>query len=88
MKLKDALGIIFIGVGVTVGTLGYRLLGLAWYFGACILMAIGMSLIWSARRDRKIHEALDGVPGDGGDRRYLSGSYATDGLDSGGDDGD
>lgn len=51
MKFKDAVGLIFIGAGVTVG---YRILGLQWYLGACILLAIGMLLIWSADRDRKI----------------------------------
>jgi purine-cytosine permease-like protein len=87
MKLKDALGLIFIGVGVTVGTVGYRILGIQWYFAACIPLAIGMFLIWSASRDRKIREALDEVPGDWGERHYVSGSHATDDLDVGTDDG-
>jgi purine-cytosine permease-like protein len=81
MKLKDALGIIFIGIGVTVATVGYRLLGLHWYFAACVLIIVGMLLIWSASRDRKIREALDDIPGDWGDRHYISGAHATDDLD-------
>jgi purine-cytosine permease-like protein len=87
MKLKDALGLIFIGVGATVATVGYRILGLQWYFAACVPLAIGVFLIWSANRDRKIREALDEVPGDWGDRHYSSGSHATDDFDTGADGG-
>lgn len=83
MKLKDAVGLIFIGAGATVGTVGYRILGLHWYFGACVLLAIGMLFIWSAARDRKISGALDQVPGDWGNRGYISGSHATDEFDIG-----
>ena len=87
MKLKDALGLIFIGVGVTVGTVGYRILGLQWYFASCVSLVIGVFLIWSASRDRKIREALDEGPGDWGDRHYISGSHATDDFDIGPDGG-
>lgn len=88
MNLKDAAGVIFIGAGATVGTVGYRILGLEWYFGACILLGIGVLLIWSAARDRKIRAALDEVPGDWGDRHYLSGSRAADDFHTGADHGD
>lgn len=78
----------FIGAGATAGTIGYRILGLQWYFGACVLLIIGVLLIWSAARDRKINEALDEVPGDWGDRHYVSGSHGTDDFDIGADVGD
>jgi hypothetical protein len=87
MKLKDALGLIFIGAGVAVATVGYRILGLQWYFAAWVPLAIGMFLIWNANRDRKIRTALDDVPGDWGDRHYISGSHATDDYDIGADVG-
>lgn len=87
MKLKDALGLIFIGVGTTLATVGYRILGLQWYFDACVPLAIGVFLIWSANRDRKIREALDEVPGDWGDRHYISGAHATDDDDISADAG-
>ncbi|MGZ8304847.1 MAG: hypothetical protein ACXW2U_20215 [Telluria sp.] len=86
MKLKDVVGLMFIGAGTTVATIGYRILGLQWYFGACVLLAIGMLLIWSAARDRKIREGLNEVGGDWGDRHYGSGSHATDDVDIGGHD--
>lgn len=87
MEVKDALGLILIGAGTTVGVVGYRLLDLLWYFGACIPLAIGALLIWSAARDRKIREALNQGPGDWGNRDYISGSRATDDFDIGaGDD--
>lgn len=83
MKFKDAAGMVFIGAGATVGTVGYRILGLQWYFGACLLLAVGAVLIWSAARDRKFREALDQVPGDWGNKDYISGSRATDDFDIG-----
>ncbi|MFL6672870.1 MAG: hypothetical protein ACJ8LG_06235 [Massilia sp.] len=89
MTLKDALGVTFIALGASVATLGYRILGLQWYFGAAVLFLAGLLLIWSAARDRKIQRALDEVDGDWGDRHYLSGTHATDALDSAADlDGD
>jgi DUF1365 family protein len=87
MRLKDALGIVFIGIGVAVGTAGYRILGLQWYFSAWVPLAVGMFLIWSANRDRKIRDALDEVSGDWGDRHYFTGSHATDDFDIGPDGG-
>jgi hypothetical protein len=86
MKLKDVVGLMFIGTGTAVGTVGYRILGLQWFFGACVLLAFGMLLIWSAARDRKIREGLDEVGGDWGDRHYESGSHATDDVEIGGHD--
>ena len=86
MKIKDVVGMVFVGAGVTVGTVGYRILGLQWYFGACIPLAIGVLLIWSAARDRKIREGLNEVGGDWGDRHYESGWHATDDFDVGGHD--
>lgn len=88
MSLRDIIGLLFWGAGVTVGTVGYRLLGLEWYFGACGLVSIGVFFIWSAARDRKLQKALDKVPGDWGDRHYISGKSATDGLDFNGADED
>ncbi|MBC3809871.1 hypothetical protein [Undibacterium aquatile] len=88
MTIKDIVGLIFCGAGATLGTIGYRLLGLEWFFGACILLIIGTCLIWDASRDRKLRDALDDVPGDSGDRHYISGTSSTDGFDVGGDDGD
>jgi hypothetical protein len=88
MSIRDLIGIVFCIAGVTIGTMGYRLLGLQWYFGACALLVVGMLLIWSSARDRKIRDGLDDVPGDWGDRHYLSGSSSTDGYDGGGDVGD
>jgi hypothetical protein len=86
MKLKDVVGLMFIGAGATVSTVGYRILGLQWYFGACVLLAIGMLLIWSAARDRKIRAGLGEVGGDWGDSHYVSGSHATDDVEVGGHD--
>jgi hypothetical protein len=86
MKLRDVVGLMFIGAGTTVGIVGYRILGLQWYFGACVLLAIGMLLIWSAARDRKIRKGLDEVGGDWGDRHYESGFHANDDVDIGGHD--
>lgn len=85
MTTKDIIGMIFCGAGATVGTIGYRLLGVEWYFGACILLVIGTCFIWDAARDRKLRDALDEVPGDWGDRHYISGASSTDGFDDGGD---
>lgn len=59
MKLKDALGLTFIAGGVAVGMLGYGILSYHWYLAACIAVVIGVCLIWSARRERRINEALD-----------------------------
>lgn len=84
MKLKDVLGLMFIATGTSVGTVGYKILGLQWYFGACIFLAIGLILIWGAARDRKIRESLNEVGGDWGDTHYVSGSHATDDVDTGG----
>jgi hypothetical protein len=86
VKLKDIAGLMFIGAGAAVGTVGYRILGLQWYLGACVLFSIGMLLIWSSARDRKIREGLDEVGGDWGDTHYISGSHATDDVDIGGQD--
>lgn len=47
--------------------MGYRLLGLAWYWSASVLTLAGFLLIWSAQRDRAIQNALDDGPGDWGD---------------------
>jgi hypothetical protein len=88
MKTKDILGMLFCSAGATIGTIGYRLLGLEWYFGACVLLFIGGWLIWDAARDRKLRKAMDEVPGDSGDRHYISGASATDGFDDVGDHGD
>ncbi len=78
MTLRDIIGLIFCGAGATIGTIGYRLLGLEWYFGACGLFAIGLSFIWSAARERKLRHSMDDVPDDWGDRHYISGSSSTD----------
>ncbi|GGC94567.1 hypothetical protein [Undibacterium terreum] len=83
MKLKDLAGMLFSVGGATLGTVAYRLLGIFWFFGGLILLAVSLSLIWSAARDRKLRDALDQVPGDWGDRHYLSGASPTDGFDFG-----
>lgn len=88
MSLRDILGLIFCAIGVTVGTIGYRLLGLEWYFGAFGIISIGLLFIWSAVRDRKLQKALDEVSGDWGDRHYSSGASATDNLDFSGAEDD
>lgn len=78
MTLKDIVGMVFIGAGATVATVGYRLLGMQWFLGAVVLLGIGLGFIWSAARDRKIRDALDEVPGDWGDRHFISGEHSTD----------
>ncbi|PXX43222.1 hypothetical protein [Undibacterium pigrum] len=83
MKIKDFLGVAFCSTGIIIGVIGYRLLGLQWYFGACALIVTGTLFIYSAERDRKLRKALEDVPGDWGDRHYISGaSSASDALDS------
>jgi|EP01034_Spumella_vulgaris_P038461 hypothetical protein len=81
MTLKDILGMLFVACGATLGTVANKLLGLGWYVGSAVLLVFGSSLIWSAARDRKMREALDQVPGDWGDRHYVSGQHATDSSD-------
>lgn len=85
MTIKDIFGLLFCGIGATIGTVGYRLLGLAWYFGASVFLMMGILLIWSAARDRRLRDSLDEVSGDWGDRHYTSGASATDGIDVDGD---
>jgi hypothetical protein len=86
MNLKDAVGILFIATGTAFATLGYRILGMRWYVFAFGLLLVGVLLIWSAARDRKIRDELDDVAGDWGDRHYISGSHATDDVDISVDD--
>lgn len=81
MSFRDALGLIFCGAGVVVGTLGYRALGLQWYFAALILIAIGVVCIWTEARDRRLRKIGNEGPGDWGDRHYISGEHATDSGD-------
>ena len=87
MTLKDAIGMLFIGVGATVGTVAYRLLGIKWYVGAGIVLSIGVLLIWSAARDKKIRALMSDVYDDWGDGHYFSGGNATDDVDVGSDFG-
>lgn len=85
MTFKDFFGIVLATSGFAVGTMGYRLLGLAWYWSASVLTLAGLLLIWSAQRDRAIQNALSDGPGDWGDRHYLGGGHATDSADLGDD---
>lgn len=85
MAIRDIFGMILCGAGVAVGTVGYRLLGLQWYFGACGLILVGVAFIWSEARDRKLRELGNDGLGDWGDRHYTSGASSTDGADFDGD---
>ena len=85
MTFKDFFGILFVTAGLAVATIGYRILGLAWYWSASMLGLAGLSSIWSAQRDRAIQNALSNGPGDWGDRHYLGGDRATDSADVGDD---
>jgi len=85
MTFKDFFGIVLATSGLAVGTMGYRLLGLAWYWSASLLAVAGLLLIWSAQRDRALRNALNDGPGDWGDRHYLGGGRATDSADLGDD---
>jgi hypothetical protein len=84
MTLKDTIGLVFAVVGVGATMLGYRILPMRWYAGACLLLFVGVLLMWSARRDRKMQEALVDLQGDW-DGDFLSGPGALDGIDAGGD---
>lgn len=79
MKLKDILGILFCVAGVTLGTIACRLFTTGWFFIACLLLIIGVHLIWTAERDHKLRKEMD-VPGDVGDNHTYSGGYADDGI--------
>jgi len=85
MTFRDFFGIVLVTAGFAVGTMGYRLLGLAWYWSACVLLLTGGLLIWSAQRDRALRHALNDGPGDWGDRHYLGGGHTTDCADLGDD---
>ncbi len=90
MSVKDILGIFFFTVGVTLGTLGYRWLGLVWFWIGVGSTTVGLLLVLNAVRERKLLDEIrkgEG-PGDYGDRHYYSGASAADSIDVGGGDGD
>ncbi|MBI3530564.1 MAG: hypothetical protein HY067_21670 [Betaproteobacteria bacterium] len=90
MSAKDIIGILLFAVGVTVGTLGYRWLGLVWFWIGALSLTVGLLLVLNAVRERKLLDEMrkgEG-PGDFGDRHYYSGSSAADSIDVGGGHGD
>lgn len=89
MSKRDLFGISLIGFAVAILTLYCKLhnvnevhsvvaLGLAF-----ICAVLGVNLIYTSYRDRRLREALEATGGDFGDAHYTSGSSFTD---DGGDD--
>lgn len=77
MSLKDLVGISFTAAGLLLLALGRSLLGPRALLYGFFLLALGILLIYLAKRRRHIDDTLDDLsfPGDGD---YLSGSHGSD----------
>lgn len=53
MTIKDNFGILLFAVGVTLRTLGYRWLGLIWFWIGVLSRTVGLLLVSNAVRERK-----------------------------------
>jgi hypothetical protein len=62
MTLKDGIGILFAAGGIMLLALGRAVLGPRGELYCGILVVIGIGLIWHAKRQRDIEEALDEFP--------------------------
>ena len=90
MSAKDIVGVLLFAVGIALGTLGYRWLGLTWFWIALLSVTVGLLLVLNAVRERKLFDEMrkgEG-PGDFGDRHYYSGASAADSIDVGSSHGD
>jgi hypothetical protein len=89
MGIKDVLGLLLSAVGIGMAALGYRLLGLTWFWIGAACLFFGLMLVLNEVRGRKLKREMrhGGGPGDYGNRNYLSGSSASDFSDAGAGDG-
>lgn len=89
MNIKDVIGLVLCAVGIGIAIVGYRLLGLTWFWIGVAFDFVGLLLVLNEVRERKLlHELRYGrVAGDYGDRHYFSGSSSNDFSDSTSSDG-
>jgi Flp pilus assembly protein TadB len=54
MRLRDIVGLLLVCGAALAAALGYRILGTAWNIGFALLGALGLCLLWSAARARRL----------------------------------
>ncbi len=52
--VKDGIGLACIMVAACGAALGYKILGIVWNVGFAVLGGVGLCLLWSAHRDRRL----------------------------------
>ena len=66
MKARDIVGLVLVCSAAFAAALGYRILGTAWHIGFALLGALGLYLLWSAARARRLqlwHADYTATPG-------------------------
>lgn len=89
MGVRDVLGLLLSAIGIGMAAVGYRVLGLTWFWIGAACLFVGLLLVLNEVRSRKFEREMrtGGGPGDYGDRHYISGSSSTDFASGSGDGG-
>lgn len=72
--VKDGIGLACIVIAACAAALGYKILGTAWNVGFAVLGAVGLWLLWSAKRDRRLSLWMIEDECEGGTANYGGGS--------------
>lgn len=54
MSWKDIMGLVLCSSAALAAMLGYKILGTAWNVGFAVLGSVGLWLLWSAQRERRL----------------------------------